>query len=173
MNIQDVIAHGAIPDIPIIFCRNGDVAMMLQIWVNDYLANRPTITVLEQWPEEYSHIHALVVTPLSIIGAEPTDSDFTIDIIPELTPDAQACLNAMVRLSIAGIRTSCREIAAAAYGNTSLSSVRIVDFAIRELEMRGLVSKPGDRRPAKLNFGRWKYDAITAQSAGIKITKRK
>jgi len=161
--IEEILLGGAITDLPVIFCRNEEVAIYLQSWMHTHLTKEPPITVLDDWPDGVE-AGALAVTPIHVLSSR-NPLTFRINIVPKLKEDTKKVLNAAIRLSIAGKECSVRNLAAASFGTTARSSKRQIDYALRELEENGLIMRVDERTPPKLTFGRWRPDPAAAKAA--------
>jgi hypothetical protein len=169
--IKDIFLAGGFSDVPIIVCRNEDVAIYIQSWMHTHLTKDPPVTVASKWPKDLT-ADALAITPIHVLGTENPLS-FKIDMVPDLKVDTQKVLTAAIRLSMVGKDLSVRNLASATYGMINKSTKRQIDYALRELEEKGLLKRIDERAPMRLTIGRWRPDPAAARAAGIDITEYK
>lgn len=167
--LAGVFLAGGFSDVPIILCRNEDVAIYIQSWMHTHLTKDPPVMVAKEWPKDLN-VNAIAVTPLYILGTEDPLS-FRINVVPDLKEDTQKVLTAMIRLSIVGKELSVRNLASATYGTANKSTKRQIDYAFRELQENGLIKRVGEHSPPILTIGRWRPDPSAAKAAGIDITE--
>jgi len=165
----EVFLYGAIPTLPIIFCKNEDTAILVQVAMHSHLTHEPPVVVLDEWPEGVGH-NAVVLTPLDVLGTTEKPS-FSIDTVGALNPSTQKALSAAIRIASSGKQVTIRDLSTAVHGEDSRSSKRQIAHELARLEEAGLIMRVDERGPYKLLFGRWKYDAAAAKAAGIEITE--
>jgi len=96
----EVFLYGAIPTLPIIFCKNEDTAILVQVAMHSHLTHEPPVVVLDEWPEGVGH-NAVVLTPLDVLGTTEKPS-FSIDTVGALNPSTQKALSAAIRIASSG-----------------------------------------------------------------------
>jgi hypothetical protein len=166
--MEKILLSGSIPQVPIIVCKNDDVATVVQLGLHDDVSNAPTVIVAQSWPDEVDS-NAVVITPLRVLGAEASKSSFSIK--TELSEKARQCLNVAQRLAMSNEDISIRSLARGMYQDDGRATRRVVDHCVRELEQKGLIQKRGMGAALhlKLLTGRWRPDATFAKANGIEI----
>lgn len=152
---------GFIPQKPTILCKDEDTAILIQTELHNHLTHEPAVIVEGNWPED-SHISAVVVTPLVVLG-QSEKSDFRVKAALELKDSTKNVLNAMTRLAMSGTMPNVRNLSTA-----TGQSKRQIGYAIKQLAEAGLIARD-DERHIRILFGRWRPDRAAARAAGIEI----
>jgi hypothetical protein len=127
-------------------------------------ARRPSIVVLDEWPEEWRYVNAVVMTPIRVLGAEHPTS-FAIIGDEKLTEEERSVLDTYIRLKRSGITggITYRDL------TTSMGiDRRTVQKVVKSIADKGIGTykfKEGFR----LNIGKWVLDAEKAKAMGINI----
>ncbi len=170
---NDLILHGVIPEPPYILCKNNIIAEMIQGWLHTHLSREPVVRVCPEkaeWPYETT---AIVVTPLNVVGATKSPS-FRIEAVQALSREAKAVIEFWMRWKMThdGLDPTTKQISTSVYGSCAVTSLRQVDYAMKEIEASGLLTRI-DTGKWKTNFGKWAPDASVAKAAGLKIVEYK
>lgn len=162
--MSDMMLSGAIPEPPTILCKDEETQYMVQHTLHQDWSKRPSTRVIENWPDEWRHVNAVLMMPILVLGTEkPTSFSIIGDV--EIEPAVRNTLNAYINL----IRTSgvppvsYRDIARATGKDR-----RTVSNHLRKLTDAGIgVYKYGSG--FTLDIGKWVLDAKKAAAMGIEI----
>jgi len=152
---------GAIPEAPLILCRDDKVQLMVQANIHEDWAEKPPVMVPDEWPENWT-AGAVVVIPLKVMGTEKLTS---FSIKGDISETARKTLNGYINLCRVGggAKVSYRDLAQA----TGFDR-RTIGMVLKELVDNGIgVYKYG--KGFWLDIGSWRPDAAKARAMGIEI----
>lgn len=162
--MKDLILKGAIPEPPTILCRDEDAALNLRHTLHEDWARKPPIFVMDEWPERWRTVNAVVVMPILVLGTDKATS-FSIEGDEEIDKEARKVLNAYINL----IRTS--SVPSVSYRDLTRATGmdrRTVTASLKRLTGLGVgVYKYGEG--FSMDIGRWVLDAEKAKAQGVVI----
>lgn len=163
--MSEIALSGAIPEPPVILCRDENAHIMVMHALHKDWARIPTVSILEEWPGEWDTVNAVVCTPIHVLGTEKAVS-FEILGDEEITDDERTVLNAYLTIMRTGTsigRARYRDLVVA----TGFDR-RKVGKCARSLAEKGIGTyKYGDGY--KLDIGKFVVDPAKAKALGINI----
>ncbi len=162
--MNKLILKGSIPQPSVILCRDEDARLLIMHTLHEDWAQRPTVHVMEEWPEAWANINAAVITPLLVLGAEQATS-FSIVGDEEVSEEERKILNAYISVMRSGTigRATYRDLVAA----TGMDR-RTIQKHVKALASKG-IGTYRFREGFTLDIGRWMPDAAKAKAFGIEI----
>jgi len=163
--MSEITLSGMIPEPPVILCRDEHAHTMVTHALHKDWSRIPTVSILEEWPEEWSTVNAVVCTPLHVLGTERAAS-FEIVGDEEVTEDERKVLNAYITIMLTGHsigRAKYRDLVA-----TTGFNRRTIQVLVRSLAEKGI----GNYRfndGYRLDIGKFVLDPEKAKALGIKI----
>lgn len=167
MKIDGVLLSGAIPEPPLILCRDEGAQLVVMHNLHKEWARKPPTYIPEEWPEGWRHVNAVVITPINVLGVDRTTS-FSIEGDEQLTEEERKVLTTYIRVCMtsAGTHVAYKDIVNAAGMNR-----RTVTACLRGLAEKGIGTYKYGQGFA-LDIGRWRPDAAKARAIGIKIEEK-
>jgi len=162
--MDKVMLKGVIPEPPVIFCRDEQAQLLVMHSLHEDWSKRPTISILDEWPDEWANTNAVVVTPILVLGAEKTVS-FSIVGDQEVTEEEREILNAYISIMRSGRigRATYRDI-----GQATGHNRRMVQRVVKNLAEKGIGTyKFNDG--FKLDIFKLVLDNEKAKALGINI----
>lgn len=155
---------GVIPEPPVILCRDDDAQLLVMHNLHEDYARTPPTMILEEWPDLWKGVNAVVVTPIRILGAEKATS-FSIVGDAELTENEREVLDAYIKLMRSGMvgKARYRDIATATNMNR-----RTIGAALKSLSEKG-IGVYRYREGYTLDIFKLVMDAEKAKAIGINI----
>lgn len=159
-----VLLKGSIPEPPVIFCRDDEAQLLVLQALHEDWSRKPSVTILDEWPEEWQYVNAVVVTPLLVLGTEKPVS-FSIIGDEQITEEERYLLNTYINLMRTTLanRVPYRDLAAATGMNR-----RTITALVKSLADKGIGTYKF-REGFSLDIGRFVLDNERAKAAGINI----
>jgi len=145
-------------------CRDEDAAINIRHTLHEEWARKPPVFIMDEWPEQWAQVSAVVMIPIVVLGTEKATS-FSIEGDFELDDRTRQILNAYINL----IRTS--GVPPVSYRDLTKATGmdrRTISSALKKLTQAGIgVYRYG--QGFKLDIARWTLDAERAKAMGIII----